>query len=67
MAVVTVVRVLAAAVPLLPSEVKELSLSEHGVVVRCALGYWLQYVPVLYHLAFLQAEDVRYGSAAVFR
>jgi hypothetical protein len=53
MAVVTVVRVLAAAVPLLPSEVTELSVSEHGVVVCCALGYWLQYVPVLYHLAFL--------------
>jgi hypothetical protein len=34
MAVVTVVRVLAAAVPLLPSEGTELSLSEHGVVVR---------------------------------
>ena len=41
-------------------------LSEHGVVVRCTLRDRLHYVPVLDHLAVLQAKDVRCGGAAVF-
>jgi hypothetical protein len=49
-----------------PSEVAELSLSEHGVVVRRALRYGLHYIPVLDNLAVFQAEDVRYRRAAVF-
>src|SRR5215212_5226727 len=41
-------------------------LSEHGMVVRRALRYGLQDVPVLYHLAVLQAEEIGRGGAAVF-
>src|SRR5829696_5061810 len=40
--------------------------SEHGVVVRRALRYGLQDIPVLDDLAVLQAEEVRRGGAAVF-
>src|SRR5215208_2646635 len=40
--------------------------SKHGVVVRCARRHRLQDVPVLDHLALLQAKDVRRGGAAVF-
>src|SRR5919112_4545824 len=40
--------------------------SEHGVVVRRALRYGLQHIPVLDDLAVLQAEEVRRGGAAVF-
>jgi hypothetical protein len=37
------------------------------VVVRCALRYGLHYIPVLDDLAVLQAEDVRYRRAAIFK
>src|SRR5215208_4571882 len=40
--------------------------SEHGVIVRRALRYGLQDIPVLDDLAVLQAEEVRRGGAAVF-
>src|SRR5215203_3529421 len=40
--------------------------SEHGVVVRRALRYGLQDIPVLDDLTVLQSEEVRRGSAAVF-
>src|SRR5215208_3363944 len=40
--------------------------SEHGVVVRRALRYGLQDIPVLDDLAVLQAEEVRRCGAAVF-
>src|SRR5215208_3711965 len=36
------------------------------MLVHCALRYGLQDVPVLDDLAVLQAEEVSYGSAAVF-
>src|SRR5215213_4138514 len=40
--------------------------SEHGMVVRRALRDRLHHVPVLDHLAVLQAEEVSHGGAPIF-